>query len=316
MNAAERLLGPDALATHGRRIALICEREHVSYAELASRVSRCAAALRRRRVAPGDRVLFLLRDSPNFAAAWLGAVWSGAVAIGVNTRLAAEDYRHIASDSAARLLVTEPGQGRDLGLPAVDAAELLQSEAKLEAHDGTLEDPAFWLYSSGTTGRPKGVIHTHRAVLAAGQAQREVLRLAPGDKVLGTSRLFFAYALENALLGPLSIGATAILQPEWPEPEGIALLASRERPAALFSVPSFYRRLLALGAGKLAPFRDLRFCLAAGERMPVPILVQWRELTGREILSIYGMSETFCVCTLTPPGAAPATSSGKPLRGV
>ena len=316
MNAAERLLGPDALARHARRPALICGRETISYAEFALRVARAAAALRALGVEPGDRVLFLLRDSPDFAASWLGAVWCGAVAVGVNIKLAEDEYRHVATDSRARLLVTEASLNRDIGVPSVTAVELRQSSATLAPHAATLEDPAFWLYSSGTTGSPKGIIHTHRAVLAAGQAQREVLRLSAGDRVLGTSRFFFAYALENCLLGPLSIGATAILHPDWPEPGSIAALAARERPTAFFSVPSFYRRLLMLDRDRLAPFRELRHCLAAGERMPAPILEQWHERTGQEILSIYGMSETFCVCMITPPGTASTARSGKPLAGV
>jgi benzoate-CoA ligase len=316
MNAVERLLGSDALVRHAERVALVCDGESIRYGELAMRVSRVAAALRALGVHPGDRVLILLRDTPDFAATWLGIVWCGAVAIGLNIRLSEEEHRFIAADSAARLLVTEPSLRRDLGMRAIEVGELLDSPRSVDAHPAGVEAPAFWLYSSGTTGRPKGMIHTHRSILAAGQAQREVLRLTEADRVMGSSRLFFAYALENVLLGPLSIGASAILHPDWPEPESFAALAARERPSAFFSVPSFYRRLMALPAERLEPFRQLRHCVAAGERMPASILEQWRERTGKEILSIYGMSETFCVCMMTPPGSATAARAGKPLAGV
>jgi benzoate-CoA ligase len=184
------------------------------------------------------------------------------------------------------------------------------------AHDVRPEDPAFWLFSSGTTGRPKGIVHTHRGILPAGQAQREVMGLGPQDRIFATSKLFFAYALENGLLGPLSLGATAILHPEWPDLEQVEALVARHRVTALFSVPTFYRRLLALPAARLAPFREVRHFVSAGERLPQTVFDGWAAAVGREILSIYGMSETFCVIMMTPPGSAAALRSGRPLRGV
>ena len=159
-------------------------------------------------------------------------------------------------------------------------------------------------------------MHSHQDVLAAGQAQREVLGLGPGDKVFATSKLFFAYALENGMLGPIALGATTILHPDWADVEQIQALVARHKPAAVFSVPTFYRKLLALQKERLAIFREVRHCVSAGERLPQPVFEGWRAATGREILSIYGMSETFCVIMVTPPGSAGALRSGKPIAGV
>ena len=136
------------------------------------------------------------------------------------------------------------------------------------AHPAEAEDPAFWLYSSGTTGKPKGIIHSHRSLLPVGQAQREVVGLAAGERSFATSKLFFAYALEHGLLGPLATGATAILEPDWPDVETVLAQVGRHEPHAFFSVPTFYRQLLALGAERLAPFRGVRRFVAAGERVP------------------------------------------------
>lgn len=316
MNAAGELLGEIALARHGTRPALRCGAENISYRELAVRVSRAAACYAAAGVAPGDRVLVLLRDTPDYAAAWLGAVWRGAVAIGLNNKLADGDLRYIAADSGARVLVTEPALARDIGIPTIQAADLARGPAVMDAVAGSAERPAFWLYSSGTTGRPKGIIHAHRSIQAAGQAQREVLELAAGDCVLATSKLFFAYALENGLLGPLSLGACAVLNPDWAETESICELASRHAPGALFSVPSFYRKLLALPRERLAAFRSVRRFVAAGERLPSQVVDAWRAATGSEILSIYGMSETFCVAMLTRPGTSNGMHTGTPIAGV
>jgi 3-hydroxybenzoate/4-hydroxybenzoate---CoA ligase len=329
MNAAEHLLGENALARHGARAALVCGEEVLSYHALAAEVGRAANALRVLGVRPGERVLLLLRDTPEFVAAWLGAVQAGAVAIGLNTKLGEQDYRHVLADSGARLLIAEDALLGALGPLATQLAQenrlatsapwreaVRRAAAPAAFHDARPEDAAFWLYSSGTTGRPKGIVHAHRDVLPAGQAQREVVGLAAGDTVFATSKLFFAYALENGLLGPLALGATAILHPDWADVEQIQAIVARHRLSAMFSVPTFYRRLLALPPERLAPFREVRHFISAGERLPVQVLEGWRAATGREILSVYGMSETFCVIMATPPGAAGALRTGKPLSGV
>jgi benzoate-CoA ligase len=316
MNAAGELLGAAALARHGRRTALICGAECVSYADLASRVSRAASCYAEAGVAPGERVLLLLRDTPDYAAAWLGAVWRGAVPIGLNNKLADDDLGFIATDSGARMLVTEPALARDIGLPVMQAAELRSAREGMQPALGSVQRPAFWLYSSGTTGRPKGIIHAHRSMQAAGQAQREVIGLAADDCVLATSKLFFAYALENGFLGPLSLGASVVLNPDWAETDSICELAARHAPSAFFSVPSFYRKLLALPRERLAAFRSVRRFVAAGERLPAQLVDAWRAATGSEILSIYGMSETFCVAMLTRPGTSTGVHTGAPIAGV
>ncbi|MDA0225897.1 MAG: AMP-binding protein, partial [Proteobacteria bacterium] len=172
------------------------------------------------------------------------------------------------------------------------------------------------IYSSGTTGRPKGIIHTHRVLEVAGQLQREVLALQPGDSVFATSKLFFSYALENGLLGPLSIGATAILHPDWAEAETVAALIARHAPTAVFSVPSFYRRLLALPPAQRRGLSKVRHYVSAGERLPVSVAAPWREATGREIVSAYGMSETFCVALAAAKVSAASVRTGRPLAGV
>ena len=316
MNAIEHLLGKAALERHGARAALVCGERSLSYRELAAEVARAANALRSLGVAPGDRVLLLMRDTPEFAAAWLGAVHAGAVAVALNTQLSEEELRYIRADSGARLTIAEDTVTGASGPPLSWREALGRASPQSAPVAVREEDPAFWLYSSGTTGMPKGIIHAHRSVLAAGQAQREVIGLGPGDMALATSKLFFAYSLEHGLLGPLATGASSLLIPDWPEAEAVLAQVERHRPTAFFSVPTFYRRLLALGPAPLAPFRQVRRFVAAGERLPAPLIEQWRAATGGEILSLYGMSETFCACMVTPPGTSTGTRTGLPISGV
>ncbi|MDH4172509.1 MAG: benzoate-CoA ligase family protein [Betaproteobacteria bacterium] len=329
MNAADHLLGEHALARHGARPALVCAQRTLCYAELAAEMARAGNALRALGVRPGERVLLLMRDTPEFAAAWLGAVHAGAVAIGLNSKLAEADYRHMVAESQARLLIADEGLLAALGPLATElereqrlvrgaawATQTARAAPHAVAHAARADDPAFWLFSSGTTGRPKGIVHGHKSLLVAGQAQREVLGLGPGDKVFATSKLFFAYALETGLLGPIALGASTILHPDWADVEQMRAIVERHKPTAVFSVPTFYRRLLGLPAAQLAPFRDVRHFVSAGERLPQPVYEGWRAATGRDILSLYGMSETFCVIMMTPPGHAGPLRSGKPLSGV
>jgi benzoate-CoA ligase len=333
VNAAEWLLGPEALARHGERVAFVCDGKSQTYSELAAEAKRAAAALALLGVRPADRVLLLLRDTPEYAAAWLGALRTGAVAVGLNNKLSEQEYRHILADSDARLAIVEDvfaaarpdltaelaREGRlaiaGTGSPSWRDA-LAAAGPGGPAHHAQPLDPAFWLYSSGTTGKPKGIVHTHKDVLPAGQVQREVFGLGPGDVVLTTSKLFFAYALEMGFLGALAIGATSVLSPDWAEIEPILDLVARHRPSAFFSVPSFYRRLLGASPERLAPFRRVRRFVSAGERMPAQVAAEWRRATGGEILGVYGMSETFCVCLATPVDQSAAQRTGVPLAGV
>jgi benzoate-CoA ligase len=331
MNGAEYLLGPEALALHGERLALICGAQRVSFAELASQVRKAAGALSGLGVKPGDRVLLLLRDTPEFAAAWLGAVRAGAVAVALNTKLSEADYRHILADSGARLAIVE-----DLFAAARPdlAAELARSGRIAiagEAHglpawrdqlraDGPAceagpETPAFLLYSSGTTGRPKGIVHVHRGFRSLGLAFR-AMGLTQGERVFTTSKHFFAYGLEHGLLAPLAMGLTSIVHPDWADVEAVIDLVTRHRPAALLSVPTIYRRLLAEPRDRLEPFRCVRRFVAGGERMSAQLVDQWRDAAGGELLNLYGMSETFCACMMTPPGKSNGPRTGLPFEGI
>jgi acyl-coenzyme A synthetase/AMP-(fatty) acid ligase len=334
LNAAERLLGAAALARHGTRIALVADSREVSFSQLAEDVRRASSALVALGVRPGDRVLLLMRDTPECAAAWLGVVRVGAVAVALNTKLAEAEYRHILADTAARLVIIEdvfatarPDLTSELAREGriIIAGEALQSlphwrdavaaAPATPAFDAQADAPAFMLYSSGTTGAAKGIVHTHASIGHAGAAFR-CFGLGEGDAVLTTSKFFFAYGLEHGLLAPLALGVTTILCAEWPSAESILAQAARRPLAALFSVPTLYRRLLAEGAERLAPLRGTRRFVSAGEHPSAQLAHQWRAAAGGELLNLYGMSETFCACMVTPLGTSDGSRTGVPLEGV
>lgn len=319
MNAAEQLLGEAALARYGERSALLCGDETLTYAGLARRMRAAATLLRARGIRSGDRVLLLMRDTPACAAWWLGTVYAGAVAVSVNPRLSEADVQHVATDSAAKLAVVEDAlEGTQPQLIAqlaragrlIGAGESVAAEGDPAADAGD-DGEAFCLYSSGTTGRPKGMAFGHRAVRSLGEAFR-AFGIVEGARVFTTSKFYFAYGLEHALLAPLAHGMTSILCADWPEAEAVQRIVARHRPDAVFSVPTVYRRLLAeQRAGE--PFRSVKRFVAAGERLSPQLVDQWRRATGGELLNLYGMSETFCACLVTPPGTSNGERTGQPL---
>jgi benzoate-CoA ligase len=318
MNGADDLLGTQALARHAERAALICGDEVVSFRELALQVRKAAGAFAASGLRPGERVVLMMRDTPEFAAAWLGAVYAGVLPVALNNKLADADYRHVLEDSAARLALVDetfaaarPALATDL--PAWRAR--LRSAPEAAPYDADPESPAFLLYSSGTTGKPKGIVHAHRGFRSLGLAFRAI-GLAPGERIFTTSKFFFAYGLEHGLLATLALGATSIVYPGWPDVEDLIGLVSRHRPAALFSVPTVFRRLLAEPRAKLQAFPAVRHFVAGGERLSHQLVDQWRAAVGGELLNLYGMSETFCACMMTPPGTSNGTRTGLPFEGV
>ena len=302
--------------TDSRRSALICGEQRVSADELAADVARAAGALRALGVKTGERVLIVMRDTPEFAAAWLGAVHAGAVAVALNSKLSEADYAHILADSGARLALVDEAfplaqaslQKINLGLPAWRGRA--KAASPVAAFEAAPDAPALWLYSSGTTGRPKGIEHAHRAVLSVGEAFR-TLGIGAGDRVFTTSKFFFAYGLEHALLAPLTMGVTSVLSADWPDAKGVLDIAARERPKAIFSVPTIYRRVLA--EPSLEPLRAVRYFVAGGERPSPQLVEQWRAACGGELLNLYGMSEGFCACMMTPPDTSDGVRTGQPF---
>lgn len=293
------------------RAALECGNTRIDRAELAARVARAAGGFRALGVRPGEPVLLVMRDGPELAMAWLGAVHAGAVAVALSGRLAQADYQHILADTGARYAVVEETFVHARSVFAAIAIPLPAGEA-IEPFEAEAETPAFCLYSSGTTGRPKAVLHAHGAGLAVGEAFR-MLGLAPGDAVLTTSRFHFAYGLEHGLLAPLACGVTTVLIPDWPDAESVLRAVEEHRPRALFSVPTMYRRLLAAPAERRGALREVRYFVSAGERLSAELVQRWREASGGELLNLYGMSETFCACMMTPPGTSDGIRTGTPF---
>lgn len=308
MNAAERLLSEGA----ARSTAIECGEAHISYGDLRDAVRSSGGAWRSLGVLPGTRVVVFARDSIEWVVAYLGVIWAGGVAIGVNPRLPPADLAPILADSEVGLLWCDGDDATALsrlaaslpsrlvvvasgGGAAVDWSTAQASAGPIDAIPRDDGDPALWIGTSGTTGIPKGVVHLHRVGGEPERFAREVLRAGPGDRFYSSSKLFFAYALANSLFAGLRLGATVVLDREHVSPERVLAMVGRHRPTLVFTVPTLYNRMLLDGiAGRLAG-AGIRHFVSAGEALPAGIRSGWLRATGMAPISGYGTSETLCL---------------------
>jgi acyl-coenzyme A synthetase/AMP-(fatty) acid ligase/rubrerythrin len=303
VNAAALLLS-HADASH---TAIVCGEQRLSYGELRDRVARAAAVWQARGLRRGDRVAIKLPDGIDWVVAFLGTIWAGGVAVGVNPHVPAPEWAYILEEAGFSVIVAESAAdtpppwntrviGVDEGRRAVAAAVPI---APLLVDD---DSPALWVHSSGTSGRPKAVVHGHRMAREIERVSRERVGIGAGDRLFATSRLFFSYAQTNSLFAGLKIGATVILDPVWPTAASAVATAARTRPSVFLSVPSLYRNLLHEGLATALVDAGVKRCVSAGEPLPPGLRKAWHAATGLDIVDGYGASEVL-VLVLTALGA-------------
>ena len=308
MNAAETLLAVGA----GEAVAIECGDRKVTYAVLREAVPRAAAAWRALGLAPGMRVVVFAPDSDDWVVAYLGAIWAGGVAIGVNPHLALADLAPIVSDSEiafvwcesdiadklvalAKTLPKPPAIVAPANAPALDWTRALQGAKSVEAHAVADDTPALWIGTSGTTGIPKGVVHPQRVVTHAQAFAEKVLHATAADRFYSTSKLFFAYALGNSLFAGLRLGATVILDRERATPERTREMIAKHRPTLVFTVPTLYSKMLQENVAPAFANAGIRHFVSAGELLPPSVRSGWLAATGKAPISGYGTSETLCL---------------------
>ena len=326
-NAAFHHVGRHVAEGRGDRTAIVSDGEQTTYAALDGRVRRAAAALREAGLHPGDRVALVLPDAPLLSVAFWGAIAAGGVAVPINTLLRPEDHRAILDDCDPRVVVVDPALGdpERLGAASLGAAwtpeELERRIAGARPADGyadTHRDAfAFMLYSSGTTGEPKGVVHLqHDMWVCSATYGEQVLGVRPDDRCFSVAKLFFAYGLGNAQYFPFHAGASCVLFPGRPTPEAVFEQVRRHRPTLFFAVPTAYAQMLAaMDRGAPADFASVRRCVSAGEALPAAIFERWRERTGLEILDGIGSTEVCHIFLSNRPGACRPGSSGVAVPG-
>jgi benzoate-CoA ligase len=335
--AAERynaslILDQNLAAGRGDKLAIRTpEGEDLTYTQLAERVARVGNLLKALGVQPEQRVLLVLDDTPAFPAAFLGAMRIGAVPVPVNPLDKAEHFRHYLLDSEAKVAIADAslmptivearGDGSALLIVANGEAEgampleeaMAELPGELDPVDSHRDDPAFWLYSSGSTGLPKGVVHLHHDIAyTCDTYAREILQISEADVTFSTTKLFHAYGLGNGLSFPYSVGATTVLSSGRSNPARALELAERFKPTLFFSVPALYRAMLDQPAADLS---SVRMCVSAAEPLHPGIAERWEERYGVPIVDGIGSTEMLHIYCSNRPGDVRPGTTGTPVPG-
>ena len=320
-----------------RRVAVRHDEGALTYEALDLCARRAGAALLALGLSPCERVVLVLPDTPAFYVSFIGAMMAGLTPVPVSTLLRPPDYQYVLVDSGAAAVVVHeslvadvlaiahlvPGlrhilvSGAPHGTLTSFDAMVSSAEPLTAIADARRDDPAFWLYSSGSTGAPKGVVHRHRDIVwtVEGYARR-TLGMTEGDRCFSAAKLFFAYGLGNSLSFPLGVGGEAAIVAKRLGPEAAFEALARLRPTIFFGVPTLFGAMLQVEDAALRfDLSSVRLYVSAGEALPPEIFRRWRARFGAEIVDGIGSTELLHIFISNRPGACRAGSSGTLVPG-
>jgi len=329
-NAAVDLIERNLAAGRGGKVAFVDDSGTMTYAQLAERVDRFVNVLHSLNIRREERIAIAVLDTCDWPALFLGAIKAGVVPVALNTLLTPADYEYQLRDSRAQALFVSEAIARSFegmqkkcpalahivttGLQLNDL--LFKASPKAKAAPTARDDMCFWLYSSGSTGAPKGTVHLHSHLVATAELYaKPVLGIRQSDVAFSAAKLFFAYGLGNALTFPMSVGATAILMAERPTPDAVFRRLTERKPTLFYGVPTLYAALLASPAFPKKADLNLRICTSAGEALPKNLGERWTERTGTEILDGIGSTEMLHIFISNRPGEVRYGTTGRPVPG-
>ena len=340
---ASSILFDNLAAGHAEKTALHCEGRATSYHALCDMASRAGNALTALGLSRGQRVLLLMYDTPEHAAAIFGAMRAGLVPVLVNTLSPSELVAYYLQDSGAEVAIVQGELAQLLNHEDVRASRLRHvvlvgpaheqpephlysvhawaqwlagQPAELEPANTHRDEMAFWMYSSGSTGRPKGVVHLHHDIPYTCESYgRGVLGIRESDVVFSPPKIFFAYGFGNSLSFPFSVGASSVLHPGRPDADAVFSVIERDRPTILFGLPTLYNALLSHPNSERRDLSSLRLCISAAEVLSSGMFREWRRRYGLAIVEGLGSTEVLHMYLSNRVGVQKPGASGARVPG-
>lgn len=330
-NMADYFVFSNISAGRGGKTAILFEDQAITYAELASRVERVAQGVLADGLAPEGRVLICMRDCPEFAYAWFGAIKAGAVVAQINPLLPAADYEYYLDYVKPQFVFIDNASAENFSKAAahtrhckngvniinVEAdfdAWLAKQAPHLEPWPTRKDDPAVWLFTSGTTGQSKAAVHTHAHFPYNTEVYaKSFIGLTSSDITISGPRLFFGYATGTNLMFPFAVGATTILFRESPEAGLLARLIAKHKPSVFTSVPTLINKMIE--ADMDMDLSSLRFMWSAGEALPTQIHQNWNNKYAAAIVDGIGSAESFHIYISNHPDDVRPGSLGRLVPG-
>jgi benzoate-CoA ligase family protein len=330
-NIADWFLDARVREGRGDRVALRTDERNWSYAEVAALAARYGRVLRDAGVEPEQRVILALDDGPDFVGALFGVLKIGAVVVMVNPRLPADSIEYFVGYTRAKAAIVLPqaagvfrraaGSAPCFGRllvaqePELDAA-LAAAPPELASFPTHRDDSAIWLFSGGTTGRPKAVLQTHASYANTTECYAKgVLAISPDDVTMSVPKLFFGYATGSNLLFPFSVGASAVLFPEHPSADLVFAKIARHRPTILVNVPKMVQLMVDHPLAADQDLSCLRLATSAGEALPVELHRRWDAAFGVDLLDGLGTAEMWHIFLSNRPGDVRPGTLGKAVPG-
>jgi 4-hydroxybenzoate-CoA ligase len=336
-NAAVDFVDRNVAEGRGDKTAFIDPSRNLTYAELRDAAARIGPMLARLGIEKENRIAIVLLDTVEFPILFWGAIRAGIVPVLLNTRITVDQYRYLLEDSRSKAVFVSAAllpliEDAAVGLPDLKRivvvgggpASKLRLDTLLAAeNEGSApartcaDDVAYWLYSSGTTGMPKGVMHVHSSPrFVAESAGKRRIGYREDDVVFSAAKLFFSYGLGNAMFCPMWVGATSVFYPERPTPQTVFEVLRGYQPTMFFAVPTLYAAILSDPecTAKNTSGR-LRLCFSAGEPLPAHIGMAWRERFGIDIVNGVGSTEMGHLFLTNLPDAVEYGTSGVPVHG-